>query len=251
MNILITNDDGIASDGILALEKVLKRQHNTFLVAPLKEKSATSMALSIFNTLRVERVNHDHYIIDGYPVDCVNIGLHGNIFPEIDMVVSGVNRGVNMGHDVHYSGTVGAARHGSIHNRLALAVSSGNIDPEYDYVPEAEMILEFIESFGDSLTRGIVYNFNFPPDFSPGIEQIKVTTLGERTYVDEYVQKHIIDGISEFFLGGSELGHKVGDENTDFSQYEKGFVSLTPLQLDQTNTDGVRKLEKHLSSHAR
>lgn len=77
MNILITNDDGIASSGIKALEAVLRKEHDTFLIAPLRERSATSMALSIYDSMRVERINDNHYIVDGYPADCVNIGLHG------------------------------------------------------------------------------------------------------------------------------------------------------------------------------
>ena len=86
MNILITNDDGISSTGIKALEKILGKNHSTFLVAPLKEKSATSMALTIFDKMRVEKFNSNHYVVDGYPVGCVNIGLHGNIFPKIDLI---------------------------------------------------------------------------------------------------------------------------------------------------------------------
>ena len=116
MNILISNDDGITSNGIHALKKALSRKHNVFLIAPAKEKSATSQALTIFHRMHVEKLDDTTYTVDGFPTDCVNIGLFGEIFPEIDMVVSGINRGVNMGHDVHYSGTVGAARHGAVNS---------------------------------------------------------------------------------------------------------------------------------------
>ncbi|EMJ94629.1 5'/3'-nucleotidase SurE [Leptospira alstonii] len=245
MNILITNDDGIASFGIKALEAVLQKEHNTFLIAPLRERSATSMALSIYDSMRVERINDNHYIVDGYPADCVNIGLHGDIFPKIDFVLSGVNRGVNMGHDVHYSGTVGAARHGAIHNRLSLAVSSGNVTKDYDYIREAEFVRSFINEYSSLLKVGVVYNMNIPSDFVSSLENLKITKLGKRTYEDTYSKKNIIGGIADFYLGGSELGHSAED-GTDFTAFFSGNISLTPLSLDQTDSSLLYELSASL-----
>lgn len=234
MNILITNDDGISSNGILALEKVLSRKHQTFLIAPLKERSATSMGLSIYDSLRVEKVNENHIIVDGYPVDCANIGLHGGVFPKIDLVISGINRGVNMGHDVHYSGTVGAARHGAIHNRISLAVSSGIVDKTYDFLKEAELVFEIIEAWTKNFLPGTVYNINIPAKFESSLSEIETVVLGKRTYVDTYHSNPIIGGISEFYLGGSELGY-IQEEGTDFDAFFRGKIALTPLGLDQTD----------------
>ncbi|RHX81499.1 5'/3'-nucleotidase SurE [Leptospira yasudae] len=248
MNILITNDDGIASSGIKALEAVLQKEHNTYLIAPLRERSATSMALSIYDSMRVERINDNHYIVDGYPADCVNIGLHGEIFPKIDLVLSGINRGVNMGHDVHYSGTVGAARHGAIHNRLSLAVSSGNVNKEYDYIREAEFIKHFIREYLSFLKVGTVYNMNIPADFEPSMENLRITRLGKRTYEDTYSKKNIIGGIADFYLGGSELGHST-DEGTDFTAFFSGKISLTPLSLDQTDATLLNELSAFLGKN--
>ncbi|TGM07123.1 5'/3'-nucleotidase SurE [Leptospira barantonii] len=248
MNILITNDDGIASSGIKALEAILQKEHNTFLIAPLRERSATSMALSIYDSMRVEKINDNHYIVDGYPADCVNIGLHGEIFPKIDLVLSGINRGVNMGHDVHYSGTVGAARHGAIHSRLSLAVSSGNIDKEYDYIREAEFVRHFINEYVSFLKVGVVYNMNIPSDFVPLVENLRITKLGRRTYEDTYSKKNIIGGIADFYLGGSELGHST-EEGTDFSAFFSGKISLTPLALDQTDSASLNELSNSLSKN--
>ncbi|PJZ25871.1 5'/3'-nucleotidase SurE [Leptospira hartskeerlii] len=245
MNILITNDDGISSNGILALEKILGKEHNTYLIAPLKERSATSMALSIYDSMRVERVNENHYIVDGFPVDCVNIGLHGNIFPKIDLVLSGINRGVNMGHDVHYSGTVGAARHGAIHNRKSIAVSSGNLDKNYDYFKEAELIREVLNSWTEEFLSGIVYNINIPEKFENSLSSIEVAKLGRRTYIDTYESKPIIGGISDFFLGGSHLGH-VPEEGTDFDIFFHGKIPITPLSLDQTSPLELEEFRKRI-----
>ncbi|EMN68390.1 5'/3'-nucleotidase SurE [Leptospira interrogans] len=248
MNILITNDDGIASSGIKALETILQKEHNTYLIAPLRERSATSMALSIYDSMRVERINDNHYIVDGYPADCVNIGLHGEIFPKIDLVLSGINRGVNMGHDVHYSGTVGAARHGAIHKKLSLAVSSGNIAKDYDYIREAEFVRKFINEYSSQLKIGIVYNMNIPSDFISSMENLRVTKLGKRTYEDTYSQKNIIGGIADFYLGGSELGHST-EEGTDFTAFFSGKISLTPLSLDQTDFSILTQLSDSLSKN--
>ncbi|MCB1179091.1 MAG: 5'/3'-nucleotidase SurE [Leptospiraceae bacterium] len=242
MNILITNDDGISSNGIKALEKIFKPKFKTYLIAPLKERSATSQALSIFDRLRVEKISEDHYIVDGYPVDCVNIGLHGNIFPPIDIVISGINRGVNMGHDVHYSGTVGAARHGAIHNKLSFAISSGNLDINYNYESEAKAILEIIENHLSTFQKGIVYNINIPLNFK-NISEMKITNLGIRTYADTYEVNNIYENISEFYLGGSELGKKI-TQGSDFEAFEKEFISLTPIGLETTDFKELEKLKK-------
>lgn len=234
MNILLTNDDGISSKGILALEKILSKEHSTYLVAPKRERSATSMALNIFDKMRVEKINANHYVIDGYPVDCVNIGLHGNIFPKIDLVISGINRGVNMGNDVHYSGTVGAARHASIHSYIAIAASSGKRNIEDNYEIEAEIILRFIKDYFIKLKKGIVYNINFPIQFSEYPGSLKATKLGVRTYFDTYHITNINGSISDYFLGGSDLGQIVTSES-DFSAYDSGYISVTPITLETTS----------------
>ena len=243
MNILLTNDDGIGSAGILALEKVLGRKHSTYLVAPLRERSATSMALTIFDKMKVEKVNTNHYIVDGYPVDCVNIGLHGNIFPKIDLVISGINRGVNMGHDVHYSGTVGAARHAAIHNYFSLAVSSGKRNPEDTYEGEAEIILKFIDDYFYKLKPGIVYNINFPIKFQEYPKSIRATKLGIRTYFDTYHVTNVYETISDYFLGGSELGQKPSPDS-DFSAYDSGYISITPITLETTSFNEMDEINK-------
>ncbi len=235
MNILITNDDGISSSGIKALETTLKSKHNTYLIAPLKERSVTSMCLTVFQSMRVERINDNHYVADGFPADCVNIGLYAEIFPKIDLVLSGINRGVNMGFDVHYSGTVGAAKHGALHGIPSLAVSSGRIDPQDGYEREAKLVLEFLEKWGSQILSGEVWNLNFPPDIAGlgGLDQLIFTRLGKRRYTEKYDKKSIIEGISEFQLNGSLLGHDV-EPGTDFEAYYAGKIPVTPILLDMT-----------------
>lgn len=243
MNILITNDDGITSLGIHALKKILSESHNVFLICPSKEKSATSQALTIFHRMHVEKLDDTTYTVDGFPTDCVNIGLFGNIFPEIDMVISGINRGVNMGHDVHYSGTVGAARHGAVHNRYSLAVSSGNRVDEYEYQAEAEFIKNLVDTKISNLKKGIVYNINFPLEFSHKLSDIKLVKLGQRTYSDKYEIAHIKENVYHYFLALTELGY-VNSAGSDFESFYKGYVTLTPITLYTTDTDEFQHLQK-------
>ncbi|MDX1959193.1 MAG: 5'/3'-nucleotidase SurE [Leptospiraceae bacterium] len=242
MNILITNDDGIESVGILALQKILSKKFTVFLAAPKKERSATSMALSIFDRLHVEKLSANSFVVDGFPVDCVNLSLHGKLFPHIDMVVSGINRGVNMGEDVHYSGTVGAAKHGAIHGRLAFALSSGaRLDSDYE--KEAVAFLKILETKMDKFKLGVVYNINFPPVFQEDI--LKITRLGKRKYYDDYEIKKISETSSEYFLGGSDLGREILPD-TDFEAYELGFISISPVALDVTDTLEYQELKKRM-----
>ncbi|MBP9886728.1 MAG: 5'/3'-nucleotidase SurE [Leptospiraceae bacterium] len=244
MNILISNDDGITSNGIHALKKALSRKHNVFLIAPAKEKSATSQALTIFHRMHVEKLDDTTYTVDGFPTDCVNIGLFGEIFPEIDMVISGINRGVNMGHDVHYSGTVGAARHGAVHNRYSLAVSSGNRIDDYDYRKEAEFIALLIDKKLSSFRKGVVYNINFPIDYPEDISKIKLTKLGKRTYSDKYEVAHIKENVYHYFLALTELGY-VNSPGSDFESFYRNYVTLTPITLYTTDMEEFKHLEEN------
>jgi len=245
LNLLITNDDGISSSGIKALEEVLGHTHSTYLIAPLKERSVTSMCLTVFQSMRVERINDNHYIADGFPADCVNIGLYGDIFPKIDMVLSGINRGVNMGFDVHYSGTVGAAKHGALHGIPSIAISSGRIDPPDGYKREASLVSEFLDRYAKLLREGEVWNLNFPPEIGggAGLDQLKLSKLGRRRYIEKYEKNSIIGGVSEFQLNGSLLGHE-NEAGTDFEAYYQNKIPLTPILLNMTETERLRELEE-------
>lgn len=242
MKILLSNDDGISSLGIQALKKVLSSEFDVYLSAPSKERSATSQALTIFKKLIVEKHDDKTYSVGGFPTDSVNVALFGKIFPEMNMVISGINRGVNMGHDVHYSGTVGAARHGAVHGLYSIAVSSGNREENYDYIKEAEYILQFLKNQFLALKKGIVYNINFPIEFSKNLSDLKLTKLGKRTYSDEYHINPISEKKSQYLLALTELGYVV-EEGTDFEAFYNHQVSLSPIHLDTTHDDELIELQ--------
>ncbi len=233
MNILITNDDGIHFRGLIDLRAELDKIGKTFVFAPSTEKSATSMALTIYDDIYVHRIDERTFMVEGYPADCVNVGLYGALIAEpIDLVVSGINKGVNMGQDVLYSGTVGAARHGFVHGIAALAVSCGHTDARCDYTPVAVVVRKFIEAHLELIMRPSLLNINIPVDGPP--KGIKWTKLGQRIYRDSYRKSHLNDGGLLLNLGGSILSHKE-DEGADFSAYDAGYVSVTPLTLDATD----------------
>jgi len=234
MNILFTNDDGIHFPGIEALVEAFKEVANVYVFAPAMEKSATSQAMTLFEDIYVKKLDDRTYIVNGYPVDCVNIALHGGFLNEkIDLVISGINKGVNMGEDIFYSGTVSAARHAYIHGIPALAVSSGFLDATGDFKRVAAFVLNFVEENFQRLEKPFLLNINYPK-LAKIPEKIKWTKCGVRIYRDSY-KKSSLSG-NEFLvnLGGSTLGYKeIGD--CDFEVYENGYVSITPLNKDGTD----------------
>ena len=243
LNILLTNDDGISFPGLVVLRRYLSYFANTYVFAPSKEKSATSQAISIYTDVPVEVVDEYTYIVEGYPVDCVNIGLYGGMIPKnIDLVISGINKGVNMGEDVWYSGTVGAARHAYIHKIPALAISSGYLDERGDYERIASFLVSFIKEFWPIISEPALLNLNFPP-VKPW-KGIKWTKLGKRIYRDKYQKKEIGKGKYHFNLGGSILGYEE-EEGADFFAYYQGYVSVTPLEIDTTHYELLERVCMH------
>lgn len=244
MRILITNDDGLHFPGLTTLANRLRENHDVYIAAPSTEKSGTSSALTIYDDVFTEIIDGKTIMVEGFPVDCVNIALHAEVFKEkFDLVVSGINKGVNMGDDIIYSGTVGAARHAFIHSHSALAVSCGYLTNNDNFENVADFTARFIQKFNFDAQNPVLLNINYPPvtpEKVPGKEhlflhpEIKWTKMGRRKYRDTYKRSELQGGGVYFNLGGSELGFHL-DPGTDFHAYENGFISITPLQLDATD----------------
>jgi len=234
MNILLTNDDGIDFPGIQSLFDTLSGRHTPYIFAPAMEKSATSKAMTLFEDIYVKNTEERKYIVNGFPVDCVNIALHGGILDvRFDLVISGINKGVNMGQDVLYSGTVGAAMHAYLHNYPAIAVSCGYLDREGDFNRVADFINGFIDQNSDKFNQKMLLNINYPVE-NNFKEQIKWTKLGQRIYRDTYKKAQLDTHSMLVNLGGSELGYKE-EEGTDFEAYFEGNISVTPLKYYDTD----------------
>lgn len=239
MRILITNDDGLNSHGMLHLEAELSALGEVWAVAPDRERSATSMAISIREPLKLTKESPRRYRVSGFPVDCVNVCLFAEGFPEFDLVVSGINHGYNLGDDVHYSGTVGAARHAALHGRRAIAVSAPIRSPQGDFRRVAGWLAQWLRAQLHELNTGVVYNVNYPEEVELRPDHAfpawRCTAQGRRRYYDQYSVLEEGPDHTLIRLAETELGHHLS-EGSDFEAVEAGFVSVTPLALDQTHS---------------
>lgn len=247
LKILLANDDGLHSNGLIQLEDALSKSADVWALAPDRERSATSQALSIRETLRLHRVRERHFTVSGFPVDCVNVGLHTGRFPKFDLVVSGINHGVNLGDDIHYSGTVGAARHAAIHGIRAVAISSAIVGAGGDYRRIAAWFCQWISENFDDLKVGIVYNINYPEE-SASLEDpypaVKYVRQGSRIYSDAYHELEDTPEYTVLKIKEAVMGHRE-EEDTDFRAFTEGMISVTPLGLDTTNMDELRRWKKN------
>jgi len=243
VNILVTNDDGITSGALYLLKQELQDLGRVFIVAPDRDQSATSHSLTLYRPMRIERPEPDVFAVDGTPTDCVLIAAHGLIDEKIDLVVSGVNRGPNMGDDVFYSGTVAAAIEGAMQGVPGVAVSlaaSGRADFQYACQFTRRLV-------GTVLERGLppkcVLNVNVPHLRNDEIKGVRVTRLGKRTYHDSLIERMDPRGHAYYWIGGDAPIWEP-EEGTDFLAVDQGYVSVTPLHLDLTDNVLRTRLEE-------
>lgn len=241
---LLSNDDGYDSPGLVALAEALAESFDVVVVAPLYEQSATSHSLSLHRPLRArlidERPGYWRYAIDGTPADCVYLALHtGTRFlpRRPDVVLSGINRGLNLGQDAFYSGTVAAAREGALRGIPALAVSARSTKNLADSTRLAVALATRL--WRTCAGRSILFGLNVPAEWNG---QLKVVRLGKRLY-DEVVEIRCDPRGGEYFwLGGPDVRHEV-DPGSDTEAHDAGFATLSALQLDLTKFRGQELAE--------
>ena len=241
--ILVTNDDGVYAPGIRALFEAVKPLGRAIMVAPERDNSAVSHALTMNRPLRVRELEEDIYTLDGTPTDCVTIGMR-KILPRLpDLLVSGINPGPNLGDDISYSGTVSAAIEGTMYSVPSLAISIGGELP-HDFTIAAgvawklaAMALEF------GLPESTLLNINIPPLPLTEIQGIRFTTQGRRVYKDAIQETFDPWGRKHYWIGGGTV-HWLGGSNTDEHAVRDGYISVTPIQLDLTNHSGVQFLDQ-------
>ena len=241
--ILISNDDGIHSEGIKTLAKALKRVGEVFIVAPDRERSAASHSLTLHKPLRVEKIGPNAYAINGTPTDCINLAVNGILKKRPDLVVSGINKGGNLGDDVTYSGTVSAAMEGTLLGIPSFAISLVSISREnFDFKNAARFaarLARFI--LKNRLPKDTLLNINVPD-----VDEIKgyrITKQGKRLYGDAIVEKVDPRGKKYYWIGGDILKWE-GGEDTDFKAITSNFISITPVHLDMTNYASFKELHK-------
>lgn len=242
MYILVTNDDGVQSPGLLALRQALAQIGDTVVVAPERNWSAASSARTLYDPLRIDPVTladgGEAWMCSGTPGDCVSLALLGFLPRQPDLVVSGINIGFNLGTDVSYSGTVAAAREATVFGIPAIAVSLDGTR-ESDFGPAAAVAAQVAQTAAEHhLTSQIVLNVNVP--HGP-INGMRVTQLGKRVYRDELVVRHDPRGRPYYWLGGGEPEGDLTD-GTDTAAIAHGFVSLTPVHFDLTNQEWLQTL---------
>ncbi len=231
--ILLSNDDGHARRGIRTLRAALMEAFEVVIVAPEVEQSAASHALSLHRPLRVRRVEEGIFAVDGTPADCVYVALHhGRLLPRPpDLVVSGLNHGLNLGQDVFYSGTVAAAREGALRRIPAIAASAQQgVDREAAARAVTRMTAAALAAHDAGAPHGELFNVNFPAKWRG---EVRVTRVGNRLYEELLDFRKDPRGREYFWLGGASVRHEP-DPGTDTEAHDAGAASITPLRLELT-----------------
>jgi 5'/3'-nucleotidase len=238
--ILVTNDDGVHSEGIHALADAVRHLGEVTVVAPHAEASAIGHALTLRRPLRMEQIRERVYEVDGTPTDCVNIAVT-QIFGALpDLVVSGINKGYNLGDDVTYSGTVAGAMEGALLGVPSLAVSLERTLGPYDFGPSAGAAAEIAEIV---LARGIpgrtFLNINVPPGQPRGF---RATFQAKRNHVTVVDPRTDPRGRAYYWIEEGANEWEPHDQS-DYQAVRDGFISVTPLQPDLTAYDAMQTVE--------
>jgi len=238
--ILVTNDDGVRSDGILALADALRPLGDVTIVAPLNEASAIGHALTLRRPLHIEPFVEKIFAVDGTPTDCVNIAVTKVLDGMPDLVVSGINKGWNIGDDVTYSGTVSGALEGALLGVPSLAVSLQFTRGAFDFGPASSVAARYATAVLDrGLPPRTLLNINVP---TGPIRGIRVTVQGKRNHVTSVMD--VIDPRQRVWYWIEE-GQNDWEphDRSDYQAVKDGFVSVTPLHPDLTNYDAMKNVE--------
>jgi len=242
--ILVTNDDGVYAPGIRALFDAVQPLGRAVIVAPEQDKSAVSHSLTMNRPLRVRGLETDIYTLDGTPTDCVTIGMNKVLPGRPDLIVSGINPGVNLGDDISYSGTVSAAIEGTMYGIPSLAFSLAGEAP-FDFSIAARVVLKLTSmaiSFG--LPENTLLNINIPDRPGAEIRGIRYTCQGRRVYKNAIQETFDPRQRKHYWIGGGTVQWSEGD-NTDEQALRRGYISVTPIQLDLTNHAGIDFLKNN------
>jgi 5'-nucleotidase len=241
MKLLVTNDDGVNAKGIYALIKELEKYHEVLVVAPDDQRSASSHSITLTRPLKVkevllEGIKAKAYSVDGTPADCVRIALDQLTEGAVDLVVSGINRGFNLGADILYSGTVSAAIEAAIYKVPSIAVSMDVTDNIEDYEIAAKYGAKVVQIAKEQqIDSDLVLNVNVPLLKEEAIKGIKVCKIGSVVY-NNYFEESLLEqekGQRTFDIKGRiNKDHK---DETDTRFINEGYVTLTPLHYDLTN----------------
>lgn len=236
MKVLISNDDGIESNGIKVLaEKLSNKGNNVLVVAPSGNRSACSHSLTIGKSIKLKEENIkgcNAYSISGTPADCVKFSKLVFKDFDADCVVAGINKGHNIGSDILYSGTVAIACEAAYFGNVSFAFSSFSLG-ESDFNLFSDYAIKIIEELLPCSSAGDIWNVNFPDNKVNGVKGVKITPLGKQLYSDRYE----IDKNGDYVLVGSLLDYKDNPLDCDVEWIKKGYITITPILFNKTNYD--------------
>jgi len=245
-NILVSNDDGINAPGLFYLKQALDDVGEVTVIAPDREWTASGHAKTMHKPLRINEVALPDgslaYVSNGSPADCIHLAVLGFLSNRPDLVVSGINLGANVGHDITYSGTVAAAIEGTISGIPSLAASLDTYeDGDFRYAARFVAYLAQ-EVLAHGLPRNVLLNVNVPSVLGKEIAGVEITRLGRRLYRDELIERQDPRGQPYYWIGGERPCGFAEDEGTDIWALARKCISITPIHLDMTDYKLVEEL---------
>jgi 5'-nucleotidase len=247
MNILLTNDDGIYSEGIRALYASLKELGKVTVVAPDTERSAVGHAITLSDPLRVKAVNRNKkffgYASSGTPADCVKLAIRAILKKRPDIVVSGINLGPNVGYSILYSGTVSGATEGAILGIPSFSISLGTFEnPDYSYAAEFARKLARLVIDNKGLPQGILLNVNVPAVAKKQIKGVRIVRQSKVAIEERFDKRQDPRKHTYYWLTG-EIIKSDGQEDADIEAIRRNYISITPIHCDMTDYEFMEKLK--------
>jgi 5'/3'-nucleotidase len=245
MRILVSNDDGYLSPGIVCLARALATFASVDIVAPDRDRSGASNSLTLDRPLRVRRADNGFWFVDGTPTDCVHLAITGLMEQQPDMVVTGINRGSNLGDDVLYSGTVAGAIEGRFLGAPAIAVSLAGFAGKY-FETAADVAVRLVKRLGqDPLPADTILNVNVPDLPLAELSGFEVTRLGQRHKAESMFKSTDPRGEAVYWIGAAGAEADAGP-GTDFDALRRNAVAITPMQVDMTRYTALEQVSSWL-----
>lgn len=244
IKILVSNDDGVHSKGIHILAEYLRDLGEVYIVAPDRERTAAGHSLTLHKPLRIEAIGERIFSLNGTPTDCINLGVNNIIGEKPDLIVSGINKGANLGDDITYSGTVSAAMEGTILGIPSFAISQvGDSDFQFSVAAEFAIYLAKL-IIRDGLPKDTLLNVNVPNLSMSEIKGVRMTLLGKRIYDQNTIIEKIDPRGKKYYWIGSNRVKWEERKDTDNIAIEEDMISVTPIHLDLTDYSSMKRLKE-------
>jgi len=238
-NILITNDDGIHAPGLRALANAMRDLGTVTVVAPSHERSASAQSLTLRQPIYCDQIAEREYSVEGTPADAMILAFHTLLSEKPDVVLSGINPGGNIGENIYYSGTVGAAMEAAVNGVPAIAISIANRGREFDFAPAAQFARDLLPVIlQEGLPPGVMLNVNIPQDWGGAVRFTRQSSKITRNLLQPGSDPR---GRRYFWLSEQKVVEGI-DPDSDHAAIRAGAISITPLQLDHTHVQSLNHL---------